>query len=176
MKITVSGHIGSGKTTVAKFLGEMTGYQVYSGGYFFRKMASQMGMTIEQFNKYAETDSTMDFKLNRMIEDFIRSNDNIIVESRLCGWIAYSAKIPAFKVFLDAPLSVRIKRVGARENLKELEEKVRMREDSENFRFKEYFNFDMDDRSIYDAVIDTTEGGAEYVAEKIYSLAFPDRR
>ena len=32
--------------------------------------------------------------------------------------------------------------------------------------------FDMDDTRIYDAVIDTTEGNADYVAKKIYRLAF----
>ncbi|MGP6207307.1 (d)CMP kinase [Cuniculiplasma sp. SKW3] len=173
MKITVSGHIGSGKSTVSNFLSQLTGFKVYSGGYFFRKLAENMGLTIEEFNKFAETDDSMDFRLNREIEKFLRENDNIIVESRLCGWIAYSAGISAFKVFLDAPLEERVRRVTQRESSEDVRKRVLEREHSENLRFKKYFNFDMDDKSIYDAVIDTTEGGAEYVAKKIYDYIFP---
>ena len=174
MRITVSGHIGSGKSTVSNFLSQMTGYKVYSGGFFFRKIAEEMGMTIEEFNRFAETDQAMDFRLNQQIETFLKNNDNIIVESRLCGWIAYSAGIEAFKVFLEAPLEERVRRVNQRESSKDLTQRVMERENSENLRFKKYFNFDMDNKSIYDAVIDTTQGGAEYVAKKIYNLIFPN--
>ncbi|MCL4345355.1 MAG: cytidylate kinase family protein [Candidatus Thermoplasmatota archaeon] len=173
MRITVSGHIGSGKSTVSNFLGQLTGFKVYSGGFFFRKLAEDRGMTIEEFNKFAENDDTMDFILNREIEVFLRDNDNIIVESRLSGWIAHSSGIDAFKVFLDAPLDERIRRVGIRETSPDIRNRVISREESEDLRFRNYFNFDMDDKSIYDAVIDTTEGGADYVAKKIYSIIFP---
>ena len=50
MRITVSGHIGSGKSTVAKILSDLTGYVPYSGGFFFRKKAGELSLSITEFN------------------------------------------------------------------------------------------------------------------------------
>ena len=171
MIITLSGHIGSGKSSVASILSELTGYRSYSGGYFFRKKAEEMKLSIAEFNTLMENDATEDRKLNRMIGTFMTENKDLIIESRLAGWIAKEHEIQAFKVFLDAPMDVRVKRVQEREGPHHVEEMVQ-RENSENKRFIEFFGYDMDDTSIYDAVIDTTEGNADYVAKKIYRLAF----
>ncbi len=172
MRITISGHIGSGKTTVSNILGGLTGYQVYSGGFFFRRMAKEMGISLEELNLISEEDSSTDFKLNELIEQFIRDHDEIIVESRLAGWISYNAKIPVYRVFLEGSLETRVRRVASRENQADMMEKVRIREQSEDKRFKSFFNFDMDDKSIYDTVINTEEGSAEEIANKIYKLVF----
>ncbi len=172
MRITVSGHIGSGKTTVSKFLSELTSYEVYSGGYFFRKLSDEAGISLEQMNLNAEKDDGIDVSLNNMIRDFLRSHDNVIVESRLAGWISYSSGIPAFRVFLDATREERTRRVSKRENNRDMAQKVVMREESENFRFREYFNFNMEDKSIYDVVIDTEKGTADEIANKIFRMVF----
>ncbi len=172
MRITVSGHIGSGKTTVSKILSDLTSYDVYSGGYFFRQMSEDMHVSLEEMNLMAEKDSRTDVTLNNMIRDFLRDHDDIIVESRLAGWISYSAGIPAFRVFLDASREVRIARVSIRENDRNMAEKVVMWEESENFRFKEYFGFSMEDKSIYDVVIDTEKGSADEIANEIYRMVF----
>ncbi len=171
MIITLSGHIGSGKSTVASILSELTGYRSYSGGYFFRKKAGEMNLSIADFNTLMETDATEDRKLNKMIGSFMTGNNDLIVESRLAGWIAKEYGISAFRVFLEAPMDVRIQRIQEREGPDKIDDMVQ-RENSENRRFMEFFGYDMDDTSIYDAVIDTTEGNADYVAKKIYRLAF----
>lgn len=168
MKISISGHIGSGKTTVSTKLGELSGYMVYSGGYFFRKMADEKHLTVEQLNLESENNDDLDFQLNKMIENFFRDHDNVIVESRLAGWISFSANIDVFRVFLDASLATRVDRVSERESDSHIMNRVRLREESENRRFKKFFNFDMEDKSIYDTVINTEEGSAEEIANKIY--------
>ncbi len=172
MRITVSGHIGSGKTTVSLILSKLTSFKVYSGGYFFRKMSEDMDISLEEMNIMAEKDSKLDVTLNNLIEEFLKNNDNVIVESRLAGWIAHSSNIPAFKVFLDASREVRINRVSIREHDKEIAQRVVLREESENFRFREYFQFFMDDKSIYDVVMNTELGSADEIANEIYKLAF----
>ncbi len=176
MRISISGHIGSGKTTVSNILGKLTGYKVYSGGYFFRKLADEMGVSIEDLNLLAEKDDTLDFKLNEIIEQFMKENDCIIVESRLSGWISYRAGIETFRIFLDASLDTRVSRVSKREDLEDVRNLVKLREDSENLRFLKFFNFRMEDKSIYDTVINTETGSAEEIANKIYKLVFPNPR
>ncbi len=172
MRISISGHIGSGKTTVANLLGNLSGYKVYSGGYFFRKIAEEKQLTLEQLNLESEKNDDLDFKLNAMIEQFFRDHDNIIVESRLAGCISHQAHIKVFRVLLTASLETRVRRVSGREAGDDILDRVRLREESENRRFKKYFNFDLDDKSIYDTVIDTEQGSAEEIANKIYKLAF----
>ncbi|MCL4349943.1 MAG: cytidylate kinase family protein [Candidatus Thermoplasmatota archaeon] len=172
MRITISGHIGSGKSTVATVLSNLTGYPIYSGGYFFRAKAKELNVSLTEYNIMMEKDSAEDRKLNDSIGKFLLEHNNIIVESRLAGWIASKSGISAFKVFLDAPLEVREMRINGRSDHENALE-MKKREESEDLRFLEYFGFRMDDTSIYDAVIDTTEGNADYVAGKIYRLAFP---
>ena len=135
-------------------------------------MSEDMDISLEEMNIMAEKDSKLDVTLNNLIEEFLKNNDNVIVESRLAGWIAHSSNIPAFKVFLDASREVRINRVSIREHDKEIAQRVVLREESENFRFREYFQFFMDDKSIYDVVMNTELGSADEIANEIYKLAF----
>ncbi len=62
------------------------------------------------------------------------------------------------KLWIKAPLSVRVKRILNREKSvsfdEELEKTVE-REKSEALRYMNYYNIDIDDLSIYDIVIDS---------------------
>ncbi|MGP6219823.1 (d)CMP kinase [Caldiplasma sukawensis] len=167
MRITISGHIGSGKSTVSSILSNLLGYKVYSGGYFFRKLGEDKNISIEDVNKLAENDPKLDHELNNMIKEFMEKNDFIIVESRLSGFISWKFSIPAFRVFLDAPREVRMERVKQRDGKSFNPELFIDREESENMRYKKYFQFDMDDLSIYDLIVDTTSGGPDQIAKKI---------
>ena len=170
MRITISGTIGSGKSTVAKLLGNLTGFKVYSGGYFFRKAAQDHGMTVEEFNRFLENDPEYDQQLNDQIESFIRDNDNIIVESRLTGWLSYRANISAFRVFLDADIDERVRRVKKRDTPGETRKLLIEREESEIKRFRDFFNIDFTDKRIYDLVMDTDNITAQEAARRIYDM------
>lgn len=167
MRITISGHIGSGKSTVSSILSNLLGYRTYSGGFFFRKLGEEKKISIEEVNKLAENDPVLDHELNNMIREFMEKNDFIIVESRLSGFISWKFSIPAFRVFLDAPLDVRMERVKQRDGSSFNKDLFIKREESENMRYKKYFNYDMDNLSIYDLIVDTTKGGPDQIAKKI---------
>ncbi|PIN81309.1 cytidylate kinase, partial [Candidatus Woesearchaeota archaeon CG10_big_fil_rev_8_21_14_0_10_32_9] len=64
MKITISGNLGSGKSTVAKMLAKDLGYSHYSTGDFMRKMAEERGITLLELGKIAENDSSIDYELD----------------------------------------------------------------------------------------------------------------
>ena len=51
-KISLAGDLGSGKSTIAKFLTEKYGLEKVSIGSIQRQMASRMNMDTCEFNKY----------------------------------------------------------------------------------------------------------------------------
>ncbi|BAB59497.1 cytidylate kinase [Thermoplasma volcanium GSS1] len=166
MRITIAGKIGSGKSTVSQEISKITGYSVYSSGTFFRESAKKMGMSIEDFNRYAETHPEADYATDGMQKDFMETHDNIIVEGRLAGWICKIYSISAFKVFLYATRYTRLVRFSNREGI-EIDEAAKLldeREISEKKRYLDLYGIDIDDLSIYDIVVNTEFMKPEEVA------------
>jgi len=91
------------------------------------------------------------------------------MEGRLSGWIAHLKKIPAFKVWLDCQEKERIRRIIEREGGEYIEknEETRERVESEKRRYIKFYGIDLDDKSVYDMVIDTTHIKPEEIVEKI---------
>jgi cytidylate kinase len=77
--------------------------------------------------------------------------------------------ISAFRVYLGASPEVRIKRVGLREG--ELFDEVRRhtleRQSSEAKRYKKYYNIDVEDKSVYDMIIDTDDLDPDQIVNRI---------
>lgn len=170
MRITISGPIGSGKSTVGRKLAKALHYEFFSGGTFFRDLAKKHNMTLEEFNIYAETHPEIDYQQDALIIDFLKDHDNIVVESRLAGWLCHKYGVEAFKVFIDATREERIRRVSGRESTEyeKTAENLIKREDSEIRRYRELYGIDYKITDIYDYVIDTDNISADNVALDIY--------
>ncbi len=159
MRITVSGPIGSGKSTVARLLAERAGYDYLSGGDMFRKRASDAGMTVEEFNVFAEKHPEIDREQDRVILETLRERDNIVFDSRLSGWLAHRNGLDAFKVFISADLERRVARVINREggDPGHVRSRILERETSERKRYLEFYDIDVESTEIYDLVIETDD-------------------
>lgn len=173
MIITVSGPIGSGKSTVARILATRTGYEYISGGDMFRQSARDLGMSIEEFNLYAEKHPEIDRKQDDTILDILKAGDGIVFDSRLSGWLAHKNGVKAFKIFIYATPEKRISRVleregGSFENISVL---LKERENSEKKRYMEFYGIDVDSTTCYDLVIESDDITAEEVADRAF-LAF----
>ena len=155
MLLTVSGPAGSGKSTFAAALAEELGYEHVSGGDIFRSLADERGCSLVEFNRLAEEDDQVDRDLDRRLRDIARDRDDVVLESRLSGWMA--GEHADIKVWLDAPLDVRIDRIADREDtdLETARAETVERADSEARRYREYYGIDIEDRSIYDLVLNT---------------------
>ena len=155
MLVTVSGPAGSGKSTFAAALAEELGYEHVSGGDIFRSLADERGCSLVEFNRLAEEDDEVDRDLDRRLRDIARDRDDVVLESRLSGWMA--GEHADIKVWLDAPLDVRIDRIADREDtdLETARAETVERADSEARRYREYYGIDIEDRSIYDLVLNT---------------------
>ena len=94
---------------------------------------------------------------------------NIILEGRMSGWIAYLNNIPALKVLLTADRNTRAERIVKREGgtIAEKLREMEKREMSEAKRYKNYYNVDINDTSIYDIVIDTVDKTPDEIVSMI---------
>ena len=169
MRITISGPPGSGKTTVAKILAKKLGFNLISGGDIFREMAKEHNMDIMEFSKYAENNWDIDREIDKRLVELAKKNDNVIIDSRLSGWLAYLNGIPAFKVYVKASLPVRVERIWKREGgeLEKIRKETIYREKSEKLRYKEIYNIDFEDLSIYDLIVESDNLTPEEIAKII---------
>jgi cytidylate kinase len=155
MLITVSGPAGSGKSTLAANLADHLGFDHVSGGDIFRDIAAERGLTPLELNRLAEDDGQIDRDLDRRLRSTARDRDDLVLESRLAGWMA--GDFADFRLWLDAPLSVRADRIADREDksAETAREETQARAASEALRYEEYYGIDIDDLGIYDLVVNT---------------------
>jgi cytidylate kinase len=170
--VTVSGLPGSGTSTVAHLLAQRLGVAHVDGGTVFRAMASERGLDLRAFSAVAEANPDIDVELDARLAAFARGG-NLVLESRLAGWIAANEGIAGTRVWIDGDERVRAQRVARREEIElpQALEANRAREASERRRYATLYGIDLDDRSVYDLVIDATNQSAESVAESIATAA-----
>lgn len=168
MIITVSGLPGSGKTTVAKILHGELNLKYVSPGEIFRNMAKEKGMTLAEFGRYAETHIEIDREIDRKQTELAREG-NIILDGRLSGWIVSKEGLPSTRVWLEASIETRAKRIAGRENIpfRQAIAEIQDREACEWERYWALYGIDLNDLSVYTLVIDTELPTAEKVAEEI---------
>lgn len=177
MHITMTGNLGSGKSTVCKILSEQYHFEIYSTGKVQRELASQLNMTTLELNQMMRSDK----KYDKMIDDETAriSRDNkdkdIIFDSRL----AWHFVEKSFKVFVSVSLEVAANRVmndqrGAVESYSSLEEAKELlakRADTECIRYKEIYDLNYMDFTNFDLVIDSTYATPNEIAELIMKEA-----
>jgi cytidylate kinase len=177
MHITITGNLGSGKSTVCKLLNEKYQFETYSTGKVQRELARQMNMTTLELNQLMCSDK----KYDKMIDDetarLSRENKdkNIIFDSRL----AWHFVEHSFKVFVSVSLEEAAMRVmndnrGAEEKYSTLEEAKNLlaeRAATERVRYKDIYNLNYMDFSNYNLVIDSTYCTPDKIAEIILKEA-----
>jgi predicted cytidylate kinase len=166
--ITIGGLPGTGKTTVARLLEKRLGLRYVYSGEIFREMAKKYKMSLEVFGKYCETHQEIDEKLDQYQLGILRK-ENVIVEGRISGWLAYQNHIPALKVLLKADINVRARRIVKREqgDIEKRKKEILKRETSEATRYKKYYGIDVRDTSIYDIIVDASEKTPEEIVKII---------
>jgi len=173
MHITITGNLGSGKSTICKLLNENYQFEVYSTGKVQRELARQMNMTTLELNQLMCSDK----KYDKMIDDetarLSRENrdKNIIFDSRL----AWHFVEKSFKVFVSVSLEVAAERVindqrGAEEKYTSLEEAKNLlaeRAATERRRYKDIYDLNYMDFANYNLIIDSTDCLPDKIAEII---------
>ena len=177
IRIAVTGDLGSGKSTVCGNLHSKYGLTVFSTGAIQRKIATDMGMTTFELNKYMETHPEIDRRIDSELADLSNTEIDIAIDSRM----AWHFVRDTFKVFLVTDETVAAQRIigdtrGPAErysDIRDAKELLKARKISENFRFKEKYGVDCYDLRNYDLIIDATIDASvvspAYTAELIMS-------
>jgi len=169
--ISITGDLGSGKSTVSKLLCERLNYDHIYTGKIQRTIAARYNMSTLELNKYAETHPEIDEEIDATFKSLNDSTD-LIVDSRLAWFF-----IPgSFKVYLRTDVVVAANRIS-NDNLRDNEEyssqeeavdKIITRKNSENKRYLDLYGVDCSDLSPFDLIIDTSVITPDRVAEMIF--------
>jgi CMP/dCMP kinase len=167
MLLTVSGPPGSGKSTTAELLADTFDLDHVSGGDIFRDLADERGYTPLEFNKLAEENERIDRDLDRRLREIAIEEDDLVLESRLAGWLA--GDHADFRFWLDAPPQVRGERIADREgkDAQRATEETKAREASEAQRYLEYYGITIRDLTIYDLSVNTARWDPDAVLDML---------
>lgn len=161
MRITVSGLPGSGTTSLSRYLAERHGFDMISAGEVFRQLAREHNMELAAFGRLAEEDPSYDKMIDARQKEIAETQNNIIVEGRLSGWMVSQADL---KIWLYAPIGCRIKRIATRDEVADertAEALTLEREACEAARYRSYYNIDINDLLIYHLVLDSERWNIE---------------
>ncbi len=171
--VTIAGLPGSGKSSTADGVAKALGFQRFSSGDYWRQIAQEKGVSVEELNIVAETDPTID----HLIDEAVRKSgeqDNLVIDSRLAfHWIPDSFKVflkidpktASERAFSHMQQSGRVSQSAA--SAEEAYEKALSRIKSENLRYKELYGISYLDESRYDLVVDTTKDDLEGVTRTV---------
>jgi predicted cytidylate kinase len=154
--ITVSGEVGSGKSSVAEALMKVVNQWKYINvGQLFRQFCADRGMSIQQVGLVPDS---IHVEFDEFQRQILRSERNVIVEGRLAGWLGRGLE-DVYKVYCLAPFETRVERYMRREQCtkeKALTE-IRNRDQHDVEKYKMLYGID-DYRSpsFYDLCIDTS--------------------
>jgi cytidylate kinase len=166
--LTVSGLIGSGKTSVCRKIEALTGWRVVSAGTILRKMAEESGLTVIEFNERAKTDASIDKKIDDSLRALNNTTEPLIVDSRLAWHFIPSG----YKIHLVVDQRIAAQRVFSAKRPDEHYQTPTeayaanaQRQQLENERFKHYYGIDCEKWENYDLVLDTGTLSPEELAE-----------
>ncbi|MES2023812.1 MAG: cytidylate kinase family protein [Patescibacteria group bacterium] len=173
--ITIAGAPGSGKSSTADLVAKNLNFQRFSSGDFMRKIALEMGITINELQTVAENDKTIDYKIDEEVKKAGELN-KVVIDSRLAfHWMPGS-----FKVYLDLPPQIAKQRIlnnlktnllrqksEGSSDIEEIYQKITSRLESEKKRYKELYDIDHMDKNNFDLIVDTDKNNLQEVVKII---------
>ena len=170
--ITITGSLGSGKSTIAKMLAQELGYPYYSTGEAQREIAQKMGLTTLQLNHLSDKDPSIDVQIDGIFKKMNEDGKTYVVDSRL----AWHFMPNSLKVKLEVSPTIAAERImndqvrsGERRyrTLSVVMDETLSRRRSERSRFLKTYQVDIDDNSQFDLVVDTTDKTPEQICKII---------
>ena len=174
MNITITGNLGSGKSTVCKELAKID-YQIISTGTIFREIAKERGLSVVELNEEVnreiaagkhDIDDMIDNRSKRLGDEL----DNAVFDSRL----AWNFVNDSFKVFLTVDINEAAARVfndnrdtETYASVQECKKALLDRQLLEQERFEKLYGIDYYNMNNYNLVLETTNAKPETIAAEI---------
>ncbi len=171
--ITLSGELGSGKSTVANYLISKMPFKIVSAGLLFRQLAAKHGMSAKEFNEFIENDPKYDHYVDDTMAELGRTDEKIIFDSRMAWHFVPSS----FKIYLYVDVDTATERIfndvgrvsESYADKATARQEIIDRRKSELLRYQNFYHCNLDDYSNYDLIVDTSYATREEVNELVYN-------
>tara|TARA_B100000614_G_C14560867_1_gene497168 strand:- start:3667 stop:4245 length:579 start_codon:yes stop_codon:yes gene_type:complete len=172
-RITISGHPGSGTSTLVDGICEAKGWSSLNGGQIFRDEAKNRGMSLAEFGDLCASDFSVDRSLDEILKsNMLKPDGPDVMESRLSGWWAHLLELDCIRIWLDVSEEVRAQRVVNREGIS-LEEAIlgnRRRSDIDLARYQEMYGLNPEDSTPYTHVVDASNLDSAGVLDAVLQI------
>ncbi len=173
--ITITGDLGSGKSSIAKALCQMLNYKYFSTGSIQRQIGKENGMNTLELNYYSEKNQEIDKHIDDLVIKLNEEEGSFVLDSRM----AWHFIEKSFKIYLTVNPIIAAKRVISDnqrngepliEDINDKSVNLLERRAAEDKRFKAKYGVDCSDLNNFDLVIDTTIPNVEDISELIFQL------
>lgn len=151
MKITLSGGVASGKSSVGKELARILNYDFFSVGERTRLVAASMQLNILDFQKLCKSDLSIDRKIDREFAIECNQRNNLVIDYRLGNKFINDA----FDIFLSVSEKEAIKRLKRANRVNETFKTITARNKTVKEQFKLAYGEDFTSPGNYDLVLTT---------------------
>lgn len=171
--ITLSGELGSGKSTVANYLIGKMPFKIVSAGLLFRQLAAKHGMSAKEFNQFIENDPKYDHYVDDTMAELGRTDEKIIFDSRMAWHFVPSS----FKIYLYVDVDTATERIfndvgrvsESYSDKATARKEIVERRQSEILRYQNFYHCNLDDYSNYDLIVDTSHASRDEVNELVFN-------
>ena len=152
-RITLSGEVASGKSTIGKLLAEKLNYSFISLGNKIRATAKSEGLSIVDFQKNCERNPGKDLEIDKSFSEDCNSQEKIIIDYRL----GYKFINDSFNIFLKVDEQEAERRMKNTVRFNETHTTVIERNKITKQQFINAYNEDYTNPNNYDIVINTSD-------------------
>lgn len=167
-KITLSGEVASGKSSVGKLLANKLGYDFLSIGEMTREIAETRGMTIVEFQAECKKNPKLNEEIDQLFLTKCQTKVGVIIDYRL----GFHFVKDAYHVFLNISEEKAIERLRKNKRINETHATVRERNNLFKDQFTQTYDLDYTCSSHYNSIVDVNyiEDPFEVVLSIINSL------
>ena len=173
VKITISGHPGSGTSTLVSLICKHYNWNSLNGGDIFRQEAITRNMSLADFGTLCSENESVDRLLDTILQErMLEETGPEVIESRLSGWWAYKNGIDCIRIWLDVSDEERARRVVEREGgeIGDALERNRARIAIDLERFEKMYSLNPSSGIPYTHIIDSSSLQADALANVVISI------
>lgn len=152
-KITLSGCVGSGKTSVGNLLASKLNYKFISIGNKTREVAAAKGFSIVQFQEYCLANPEIDKQIDLKFSNECNNSENLIIDYRL----GFKFIKNAYHIFLKISEETATERIKAANRSAETFETVNQRNETFKNQFLNAYGIDYTMQKNYDLVVNVEQ-------------------